>query len=196
MILKLSKLQNQNSKFKKNLFSPIAEKKRKINFAKQINNFIKQQVQSEISMLQMKQAVQEYRSGNYLKNRMTSSIPKPVLITSKPESTSPKPISPKSSSPTSSIGSSICEVDRNKKSRRLQNTIDKIRSMNRSIESPTGSESPTHRDQHSLRPSRSVRNRHFRNHEDSSGHGSLNDTSSSSSSEDSDEFEIIDVVNV
>ena len=41
MIQKLTKLQNQNSKFKKNLFNPIAEKKRKINFAKQINNFIK-----------------------------------------------------------------------------------------------------------------------------------------------------------
>ena len=41
MIQKLTKLQNQNSKFKKNLFNPIAEKKRKINFAKQINNFLK-----------------------------------------------------------------------------------------------------------------------------------------------------------
>ena len=41
MIQKLTKLQNQNSKFKKNLFNPITEKRRKINFAKQINNFIK-----------------------------------------------------------------------------------------------------------------------------------------------------------
>ena len=139
----------------------------------------------------MKQAVQKYR-GNYFHHDMSSSIPKPVLDTSKPESTSPKPISPKSSSPTSSIGSSICEVDRNKKSRRLQNTIDKIRSM---VESP----SPTTDRDHDHRLRKLTNRNHFRNHEDSSGHGSLNDTSCSSrssSSSNDDEFEIIDVVNV
>ena len=146
-------------------------------------------------MLKMKQAVQQYR-GNYFHHQMSSSIPKPALETLKPESTSPKPISPKSSSPTSSIGSSICEVDRNKKSRRLQNTIDKIRSM---VESPSPTTVRDH--DHRLRlPSRKLTNRnHFRNHEDSSGHGSLNDTSCSSrssSSSNDDEFEIIDVVNV
>ena len=140
-------------------------------------------------MLKMKQAVQQYH-GNYFHHQMSSSIPKPALETLKPESTSPKPISPKSSSPTSSIGSSICEVDRNKKSRRLQNTIDKIRSM---VESP----SPTTDRNHELR--KLTNRNHFRNHEDSSGHGSLNDTSCSSrssSSSNDDEFEIIDVVNV
>ena len=140
-------------------------------------------------MLKMKQSVQQYR-GNYFHHQMSSSIPKPALETLKPESTSPKPISPKSSSPTSSIGSSICEVDRNKKSRRLQNTIDKIRSM---VESP----SPTTDRNHELR--KFTNRNHFRNHEDSSGHGSLNDTSCSSrssSSSNDDEFEIIDVVNV
>ena len=141
-------------------------------------------------MMQMKQAVQEYRSGHFRHHQMSPSIPKPVLISSKPESSSPKPISPKSTSPCSSIGSSICEIDRNKKSRRLQNTIDKIRSM---VESPTsGSDSDR---THNRNPS--LRNRHFRNHEDSSGHGSLNETSSSSSEDSNDdEFEIIDVVNV
>ena len=80
-------------------------------------------------------------------------------------------------------------MDRNKKSRRLQNTIDKIRSM---VESPTsGSDSDPAQNRN-----QSSRNRHFRNHEDSSGHGSLNETSSSSSEDSNDEFEIIDVVNV
>ena len=82
-------------------------------------------------------------------------------------------------------------MDRNKKSRRLQNTIDKIRSM---VESPTsGSDSDP---AHNLNRDPSSRNRHFRSHEDSSGHGSLNETSSSSSEDSNDEFEIIDVVNV
>ena len=140
-------------------------------------------------MMQMKQAVQQYRSGQYRHHQMAQSIPKPVHISSKPESSSPKPTSPKSTSPCSSIGSSICEMDRNKKSRRLQNTIDKIRSM---VESPTsGSDSDPTQNRN-----QSSRNRHFRNHEDSSGHGSLNETSSSSSEDSNDEFEIIDVVNV
>ena len=141
--------------------------------------------------MQMKQAVQQYRSGQYRHHQMAQSMPKPVHISSKPESSSPKPISPKSTSPCSSIGSSICEMDRNKKSRRLQNTIDKIRSM---VESPTGSSDSD--PAHNLNCDPSLRNRHFRNHEDSSGHGSLNETSSSSSEDSNDEFEIIDVVNV
>ena len=41
MIQKLNNLQNQNVKFKKNLFHSTTEKKRKINFAKQINTFLK-----------------------------------------------------------------------------------------------------------------------------------------------------------